>query len=259
MKNSRHFTLIELLIVIAIIAILAAMLLPALNKARMRAQISQCQGNVKQIMTGILTYTTDSNDYLPLCIQSYDPERTNSIYWLSEIYSYVTGGKYNIPVPTDFTLAKVFTCPGAQPGEGKFWKNAGITWSHYVYPSSFGDLRYYPSKETNNSWYLPKKMSRIYHPAMQGVVTDKGPGKDPDNDFCDLFEDMKDIVNPLNTGHLTHNGQTNVGFVDGHVKPMKFYFHRVPNEFGYINEDFHNTFSHVCGVWACPKCATQHE
>ena len=89
MKNSRYFTLIELLIVIAIIAILAAMLLPALNKARARAQVSQCQGNVKQIMTGILSYTTDSDDYMPLCIQSYDEGRTNSIYWLSEIYPYV--------------------------------------------------------------------------------------------------------------------------------------------------------------------------
>ena len=92
-NNSRHFTLIELLIVIAIIAILAAMLLPALNKARSRAQISQCQGNVKQIMTGILSYTTDSDDYMPLCIQSYDEGRTNSIYWLSEIYPYVGGGQ----------------------------------------------------------------------------------------------------------------------------------------------------------------------
>ena len=133
MKNSRHFTLIELLIVIAIIAILAAMLLPALNKARARAQVSQCQGNVKQIMTGILTYTTDSEDYLPPSIQSYDGDRKTAVYWLSVIYPYVGGGQYTIPVPDDFTLTKVFTCPAAQPQDTSFWKVNGITWSHYVY------------------------------------------------------------------------------------------------------------------------------
>ena len=253
-NNSRYFTLIELLIVIAIIAILAAMLLPALNKARSRAQITQCQGNVKQIMTGILSYTTDSDDYMPLCIQSYDEGRTNSIYWLSEIYPYVGGGQYTIPVPTDFTVAKVFTCPSAQPGEGKFWKNAGITWSHYVYPAPFGDLRYYPTG--TNPWYLPKKVSRIYHPTMQGVITDKGPGLRPENDFCDLFEDFKDIISPIN-GSQTHGGQANVGFVDGHVKPKTFYDRTEVNELGHSNTDFINTFHHVCATWVCPKCATQ--
>lgn len=59
--SGKYFTLIELLIVIAIIAILASMLLPALNKARQRGTATQCTSRLKQTMQGCLLYDGDYN------------------------------------------------------------------------------------------------------------------------------------------------------------------------------------------------------
>lgn len=82
------FTLIELLIVIAIIAILAAMLLPALNQARERAKAITCKNNLKEIGTASFFYRDDHNDYLPQQYVWYRPN-PGKVAWNTQLFTYL--------------------------------------------------------------------------------------------------------------------------------------------------------------------------
>ena len=105
MKIRKNFTLIELLIVISIIAILAALLLPALNQARGRAHQISCLSKHKQIVAGMLMYAKDYNDWVACYDLSIGTHGLFAQFYLH--YRYVPN--FNLfqcsaaPLPLDFS------------------------------------------------------------------------------------------------------------------------------------------------------------
>jgi prepilin-type N-terminal cleavage/methylation domain-containing protein len=80
-KSRSAFTLVELLVVIGIIAVLVAILLPALNRARQQANLIACQSQLRQVGQALGIYVTEHSGYLPYGDIRYDPTATTP--WLA--------------------------------------------------------------------------------------------------------------------------------------------------------------------------------
>jgi prepilin-type processing-associated H-X9-DG protein/prepilin-type N-terminal cleavage/methylation domain-containing protein len=213
------FTLIELLLVIAIIGILAALLMPALSRGKASAQRIKCVSNLRQLSLATHMYWDDNAGN---CFR-YWMGTTNGgqLYWFGWISQGAEGQRDFDPTPgVLFPYLRgrgVELCPAFNYSLSQFKSKAtgatyGYGYNWYLF-SQAGKPLMNISKVTRQSG------TALFADAAQ-INTWQAPAS-PDNPMIEEWYYVDDSDDPPN-GHFRHNRKANVVFCDGHVAPERF-------------------------------------